>query len=205
MQEEISNLNKKNIENLKLALEKITTKVNTIDSKYLSEKDFKKNMEQFVTVAEFNALKKSLKINTNSVDKSEISEKADKNKELSADDKASTLEEAKRLFKIDYFTKAIPMFEELISLNYKPAESNFYLGEIWYYRKKYELAISYFKKSAMLYDKADWMPTLLFHSAISFEKLGDFKNSASFYETLINVYPHSSEAKKADKNLSKTN
>lgn len=203
MQDEISSLNKKNIDNLKLALEEITKKVNTIDSKYLSEKDFKKNMEQFVTVAEFNALKKSLKINTNIDDKSTISKNIDKNKELSADEKASMLEEAKRLFKIDYFTKAIPMFEELIASNYKPAESNFYLGEIWYYRKKYESAISYFKKSAVLYDKADWMPTLLFHSAISFEKLGDFKNSASFYETLINVYPHSNEAKKADKNLSK--
>lgn len=97
------------------------------------------------------------------------------------------------------------MFEELISEDYKPAESNFYLGQIWYYRKKYEDAISYFKKSAMLYDKAEWMPTLLLHSAISFEKIGDYKNSASFYETLINVYPHTNEAKRADKNLSKIN
>jgi TolA-binding protein len=186
-----------------LALEKITKKVNNINSNYLSEKDFKKNMEQFITVAEFNALKKSLNINTSTQSKPNLSENSVKSKKLSADEKASTLKEAKRLFKIDYFTKAIPMFEELISLNYKPAESNFYLGQIWYYRKKYESAIDYYKKSAMLYDKAEWMPTLLFHSAISFEKIGDFKNSASFYETLINVYPHSNEAKKADKNLSK--
>lgn len=204
MQEEISTTNKKNIDNLKLALEKITEKVNTINSNYLSEKDFKKNIQQFVTLEEFNALKKSLKINTNKDSKSTISEKSDKTEKLSGDEKASMLEEAKRLFKIDYFTKAIPMFEDLISSNYKPAESNFYLGEIWYYRKKYESAISYFKKSAMLYDKAEWMPTLLLHSAISFEKIGDFKNSVSFYETLINVYPDSNEAKKADKNLSKT-
>ena len=203
MQEEISNLNKKNIKNLKLALSKITKKVNLINSNYLSEKDFKSNMKQFVTVKEFEALKKSLNLKSSSTNKSNISNKTDKSKKLSSNDKASMLKEAKRLFKIDYFTKAIPMFEELISLNYKPAESNFYLGQIWYYRKSYEKAISYYKKSTMLYDKASWMPTLLFHSAVSFEKIGDYKNSANFYETLINVYPESNEAKKADKNLSK--
>jgi TolA-binding protein len=93
----------------------------------------------------------------------------------------------------------------LIAANYKPAESNYYLGEIWYYRKDYAKAISYFKKSALLYDKADWMPKLLLHSAISFEKTGDFKNAASFYETLMTNYPESKEAKSADKNLSKLN
>lgn len=202
-QQEIDSQNKKNLENLKEALSKITSEVNKINKSYLSEKDFKKNMDQFVTKDEFEALKKSLNINTSSKNKSSSSEKSDINKKLSADDKANMLNEAIELFKKDYFTKAIPMFEDLISQNYKPAESNFYLGQIWYYRKKYELAISYYKKSAMLYDKAEWMPTLLFHSAVSFEKLGDFKNSANFYETLITNYPDSTEAKKADKNLTK--
>merc|ERR1711879_460395 len=50
-------------------------------------------------------------------------------------------DEAYRLFKKDWFSKAIPMFEELIDRDYKSASSNFYLGEMWYYRKKYDDAI----------------------------------------------------------------
>jgi TolA-binding protein len=113
------------------------------------------------------------------------------------------MDEAISLFKKDYFTKAIPMFEELIALNFKPAANNYYLGEIWYYRDKYNDAISHFKTSAMLYDKADYMPKLLLHSAISFEKVKDFANAANFYSSLIDIYPDSKEAKTAVKNLSK--
>ncbi|WP_428025724.1 tetratricopeptide repeat protein [Arcobacter sp.] len=206
LQKKISDENQQNLDNLKLAVKKLTDKINTIDSNYISEKDFKKNMSQFVTVKEFEALKKSLNIKSNVKTQPEISVKSDNSENVvSSDDKSVILEEAIRLFKIDYFTKAIPLFEKLISENYKPAESNYYLGEIWYYRKEYDKAIAYFKKSALLYDKASWMPKLLLHSAISFEKSGDFKNAASFYETLMTVYPDSKEAKSADKNLSKLN
>ena len=202
MQEEIAKENKNNLETLKKAISSISNEVNNINKSYLSEKDYRKNMNQFVTKEEFEALKKSLKINTSSSSKTSISNKSGKNTKLSGEERAKMLDEAKRLYKKDFFTKAIPMFETLVSLNYKPAESNYYLGQMWYYRKKYELALSYYKKSAMLYDKASWMPTLLYHSAIAFEKLGDYDNSAKFYETLITVYPDSNEAKKADKNLS---
>lgn len=206
LQKNISDENIKNLNNLKLAIKELTNKINNVDSNYISEKDFKKNMDQFVTLKEFEALKKSLNIKSSKKTQPEISVKSDNSEKISStEDKSSVLEEAKKLFKIDYFTKAIPMFEGLITANYKPAESNYYLGEIWYYRKEYDKAISYFKKSAMLYDKAEWMPKLLLHSAISFEKTGDFKNAASFYETLMTVYPESKEAKSADKNLSKLN
>ena len=88
-------------------------------------------------------------------------------------------------------------------MNYKPAEGNYYLAEMWYVRKKYDLAISHFKKSAILYDQAAYMPTLLLHSAISFEKIKDKENARSFYNTLIDLYPSASESKIAKKNLSK--
>lgn len=203
MQDEFAKDNKKNIDSLKSAIEKVSSEVDKINKSYISDKEFKKNMDQFVTVEEFNALKKSLNLNSSNKNKSIITEKSVKSENLSGDEKSDLMDEGKELFKKDYFSKAIPIFEKLLELNYKPAESNFYLGQMWYYRKKYEDALSYYKKSAMLYDKASWMPTLLLHSAISFEKLGDFENSAKFYETLITVYPDSNEAKKADKNLTK--
>lgn len=190
--------NAKAIANLKTALSKLSKTVNKINKKYISENEFKSNMKQFITRAEYEALKKSLGIKTNS----KTTAKSNIKKVSSPKDKQTMLEEAIKLFKKDYFTKAIPMFEELVAANYKPAMSNFYLGQMWYYRKKYEDAISYYKTSAMLYDKASYMPELLLHSAISFEKTKDFTNAANFYTSLIDLYPDSKEAKIAVKNLS---
>lgn len=198
MQEELSSEYKKNIANLKKAISKLTNSVNKLNKTYVSEKELKSNMAQFITRAEFEALKNSLGVKTSK----KTTSKKKSSKVLSYKEKDAMLDEAKALFKKDYFTKAIPMFEELVALNFKPAESNFYLGEIWYYRKKYEEAILYFKTSAMLYDKAEYMPKLLLHSAISFEKTKDFSNAANFYNSLIQIYPDSKEAKIATKNLS---
>ena len=201
MQEEITKENKQNLSNLKKALAKLTKTINSINKSYLSEKDFKNNMKQFITRAEFDALKKSLGAKSSKGAKAKTKAKKDINKKLTGNDKKAMLAEGKRLFKKDYFTKAIPIFEELLAQNYKPAESNFYLGEMWYYRKSYDKAIAYFKQSALLYDKASWMPKLLLHSAISFEKTGDLQNAANFYDTLVNLYPESKEAVTANKNL----
>jgi len=194
MQEEFA----KNIASLKNAVSKLSKTTNTINKTYISEKEFKSNMNQFITRAEFNALKKSLGAKTSI----KTTKKTKTNKISSTTDKKSMMDEAVRLFKKDYFTKAIPMFESLIAANYKPATNNYYLGEIWYYRKKYDDAITHFKTSAMLYDKASYMPKLLLHSAISFEKTKDFSNAANFYSSLIDIYPDSKEAKTATKNLS---
>ncbi len=203
IQEENNKNNNKNFENLKLAISKLETLVNSINASYISDKEFKSNMEQFVTKEEFEKIKKL-------VIKEEQPKASNKeNSKLSNEDlslsNAQLLEKAKDLFAKDYFTPAIPIFEDLIAKNYKPAESNFYLGEIWYYRKQYNDAIASFKKSALLYDKASYMPKLLLHSAISFENIKDLENAASFYTTLINVYPNSTEAQTANKNLSNLN
>ncbi len=198
MQEEISSENRKNLATLKEAMDKLSKQLIKINKEYVSFTEMKKNMKQFITVEEFNAFKKTLGKKTSVKTKSTT-----KTKKLSYAQKEEMLNEAKELFKKDYFTKAIPIFEELAELNFKPAEGNYYLGEMWYYRDKYEKAIDYFKKSAVLYDKASWMPRLLLHSAISFENIKDYKNATKFYSTLIDVYPSSKEAKTATKNISK--
>ncbi len=187
--------NEQNIKNLKKVMEQLLNSINAINSTYISEKEFKSNMKQFITKEEFNSL----------YTKTTSSKKVQDTKKLSNKQKASMLNNAIKLFKKDYFTKAIPIFETLINLNYKSASSNFYLGDIWYYRKKYERAIRYFKTSAMLYDKANYMPKLMLHSAISFENIDDFSSAINFYSTLIDVYPNSKEAKQASINLSKIN
>lgn len=210
MNEQNAKQMKRSIATLKKAVAKISNLVNKINSEYVSSTELQKNMQQFVTKAEFEALKKAMgvKVSTKTSSTSNVKvqkkeEKEVENKVFTSSDKATLMKEAKLEYDKKYFSKAIPKYEKLIELNYKPAESNYYLGEMWYVRKKYDLAISHFKKSAILYDQAAYMPTLLLHSAISFEKIKDIENAKSFYATLIDLYPNAKETKTAKQNLQK--
>ena len=202
------------VNGLKAALTKLTAAVNKINSEYVSSNELEKNMQQFITREEFEALKKAagiktsqvspttkLDANTTAVDSTASSESA--KKLTTPEDKLNLMKEAKQDFDSKNYSASTPKYEKLLETNYKPAEVNFYLAQNWYMRKKYDLAISHYKKSAILNDKAAYMPTLLLHSAISFEKTKDKDNAKSFYSTLIDLYPSSNEAKTAKQNLSK--
>ncbi len=202
---------------LRSAITKLSTLVNKINSEYVSSSELEKNMQQFITREEFEAVKKTLGVktsqvtpktkldaNTAGVDATEaISSDVSTKKLTTPEEKAAFLKEAKTDFDSKNYTASTPKYEKLLETNYKPAEVNFYLGQNWYMRKKYDVAISHFKKSAILNDKAAYMPTLLLHSAISFENIKDKENAKSFYGTLIELYPSSDEANTAKKNLSK--
>ena len=203
------------VNGLKAALTKLTTLVNKMNSEYVSSNELEKNMQQFITREEFEALKKAVGIktsqvspttkldaNTASIDTQSSNDVSTK-KLSTPEDKLNLMKEAKSDFDSKKYEASTPKYEKLLEANYKPAEVNFYLAQNWYMRKKYDSAISYYKKSAMLNDKAAYMPTLLLHSAISFEKTKDKDNAKSFYSTLIDLYPNSNEAKTAKQNLSK--
>lgn len=209
--EQKSSASSKDIDNLRTAISKLTTLVNKINSEYVSSSELEKNMQQFVTREEFEALKKAIGVKT---PQTSAKVTTDKKSEATADssnfgelktseDKAKLMALAKKDYDTKMYNSAVPKFEKLVEINYKPAENNFYLGEMWFKRKKYDVALSYFKKSAMLNDKASYMPTLLLHSAISFENVKDKENAKNFYSTLVELYPSSSEAKEAKTNLSK--
>ncbi len=174
--------NSKNIELLKKSFDKIVTLVNKINKEYVTKDEFNKLLSM---------LDKKL-VNTAPTKKSSTVPKKS-NREL--------MEEVRVLFKKDYFTKAIPILEHLISVKHRPAECNYYMGEINYYRDNYKDALHYFKTSMMLYDKASYLPKLLLHSAISFEKTGDMENAKNFYNTIVDVYPDTKEAKEASKKI----
>lgn len=87
--------------------------------------------------------------------------------------------------------------------SYKPAASNYYLGEIAYYTKQYDDAIFHFKKSAGLYDKASYIDTLLLHTAISLDKTGEKGQAKIFYKNIIENYPEKKTAKIAKDRLKK--
>ncbi len=197
------------VNSLKAALAKLSTLVNKINSEYVSSTELEKNMQQFITREEFEALKKSMGVKTAQVAPTKTSESKsvavveEIKKNLTSEEKVKLLGDAKKDYDAKKYDSATPKYEKLVELNYKPAEGNFYLGQMWYIRKKYDVAINHFKKSAILNDKAAYMPTLLLHSAISFENTKDKENAKNFYNTLVELYPDSSEANIAKKNLSK--
>ena len=104
----------------------------------------------------------------------------------------------KEFEKTETLANAKEKFEFLITRRYKPARSNFYLGEIEYKQQNYSNAIVFYQKSVALYSKdTDYMPKLLYHTAISFDKVGDTARANGFYKALKAQYPESAEAKAA--------
>jgi TolA-binding protein len=111
--------------------------------------------------------------------------------------------EGVRLFVKKRYSEAKKRFTVTDTKGYKPAASNYYLGEIAYYTKKYEDAIFHFKKSAGLYDQASYIDTLLLHTAISLEKTGDKGQARAFYENIVENYQGKKSAKIAKEKLKK--
>ena len=114
---------------------------------------------------------------------------------LAGKSNASLYSEGVRHFVKKRYSEARKRFTITDTKGYKPAASNYYLGEIAYYTKQYEDAIFYFKKSAGLYDKASYIDTLLLHTAISLDKTGEKGQARVFYENIIENYPGKKTAK----------
>jgi len=101
---------------------------------------------------------------------------------------------AVQLFSTHSYEAAKSRFEKMIAINYKPAASNYYLGEIAYYTHNYQDAIAYYKKSASLYDKASYMDVLFLHTAIALDESGEKEQARNFYYHVIDNYPNKKSA-----------
>ena len=110
-------------------------------------------------------------------------------------DNAAILKKGEELFAAKKHDEAKPYFEHLLSKNHRPARSSFILGEIEYSKENYSSAISYYKKSAELSSDTNWMPKLMYHTAISFDKINDKNSADQFYRALKATFPDSEEAK----------
>ncbi len=127
-----------------------------------------------------------------------------KNESTEGKSNATLYSEAVRYFVKKRYDEAAKRFTITDTKGYKPAASNYYLGEIAYYTKKYEDAIFYFKKSAGIYDdKASYIDTLLLHTAVSLEETGDKGQAKAFYENIIENYKGKKTAKIAKERLKK--
>ncbi|MBQ7270560.1 MAG: tetratricopeptide repeat protein, partial [Campylobacter sp.] len=113
-----------------------------------------------------------------------------KDKDLSA-----ILKEADELFAKKDYANAKERYEFLVSKGHKPAKSSFMVGESLYFQGKYGEAINSYKKSISYNENGDYTPKLLYHTAISFDKIGDKDSGTKFYNALKASYPDSEEAK----------
>ncbi len=180
--------NSKNIKELKLSILETSKLLDKINAHYVAK-------------AEYNSLVKSINDFKVLVAK-EL--KSKKRREVNSIPKISSPELynlAKKSYDKRYYTKAIANYEELIKRKYRPAYAHYMIGEIYFQRKNYARAISYFKKSSQLYSKAKYMPTLMLHTAISMDRTRDRAHGKSFYKAIIVKYPNSKEASEAKRRL----
>jgi len=104
-------------DDLKVAITKLTTLVNKINAEYISSNELEKNMQQFVTREEFEALKKVMGVKTaqNST-KDKVSNFGDLK---ISEARAKLMAEAKKEFDAERYNNAIPKFEKLEELKKK--------------------------------------------------------------------------------------
>ena len=182
--------NTENIEKLKLLITEMSTLVDSINTNYVSKDEFNG------LVKDINEFKKLVGTTIKSSSKSSASGSS-----LDSLGAPKVYTQARAYYDSKNYTKSIEYFTYLVSKKYKPAYSNYMLGEMNYKRKNYGEAIAYFKESATLYSKASYMPNLMLHTAISMNKTKDIGNAKKFLSALISNYPKTPEAKEAKKIL----
>lgn len=161
-----------NQEKIKIVLSELSSLIDSINNNYVSKDSFKELEARVIKLA---LVKKTV--------------------EISSKSGATLLKEGVNFFNKKSYEASKTRFTQLLEKNYKPARSNYYLGEIAYFQKSYKTAIAHYKKSISLYDKADYIPTLLYHTGISFTKLKENTQAKQFFDALKQGYPDSKEAK----------
>jgi len=190
-EQESANLAMQNdLNTMKNVITELSTLIDTINKSYVTKDEYNKLVTDVNSFKEV-VLKELKKVNKPAVDP------------LTKMSNFAIEKEAHRLYTKKRYTKAIEYYEYLIQKKYKPARAHYMIGEMYYYRKNYKKALSYFKESAARYSKASYMPTLLLHTAVSMKKLGDNRNAEKFFEVLVVKYPKSREANYAKKELAK--
>lgn len=180
--------NSKEIEKIKLQISEMSKIIDQINTSYIKKEEFNSlvndvNKFKDLVAKELKTGVKSKKTKSENLSNTEIETKA------------------KDLYDKKKYDESIEYYKDLITKNYKPAYSHYMVGEIEYYKNNHAEAIAYFKKSASLYSKASYMPTLMLHTAISMDKSGDKKNAKTFYDAIVTQYPDSNQAKIAKSKL----
>ena len=192
--EESRKIQEANHNQIKKVLTELSSLVDSINSSYVSKDELKNTDKTTLAVKKDNSNKikaaeqiKELNEDANTeetIDETWKKKKSDEILTLAIED-----------LNKNSFKQAEEKFNHLIKNKYKPARVNFYLGELEYKQTNYNNAISFYKKSSSISTKGDYYPKLLYHTAISLDKIGDTKSANGFYKALRTNYPKSPEAK----------
>lgn len=85
----------------------------------------------------------------------------------------------------------VRLFYLLNNTDYHKGIVLFNIGEVEYKQGRFKSAIESFKASGKEDKKASYMPVLLYHTGVSYEKLKDTKTALQYYKILIKSYPKS--------------
>lgn len=169
-----------NQEKVKNVLSELSNLIDSINSSYVSKDTFQKFQDSVnQKLATF--------------------QKSTPSKTYAGANKATLEKKAASLVSQKSYDEAKDIYTFLVSKRYHPAGNSFRLGEIAYAQKAYSNAIIYYKKSISLYDKASYIPTLLYHTGISLSKLKKHQEASKFFSALQSNYPTSKEAKSLKK------
>ncbi len=101
------------------------------------------------------------------------------------------LKKAKRLHADGKLKESKSVFEEIVKNDpsYQTGLIAFYIAEIDYKNSNYKAALEQYQKSIEADEKASYIPTILFHTAVCLEKLGDKDGAKKILSSLITNYP----------------
>jgi TolA-binding protein len=155
--------------------------IDQINNNYVTQEDLKESLSTIRPVQQYGAISSS--------------------DESSSVDISSVYRRGVQLFGQKSYQSAKQNFEDALAQNYQSASSNYHLGEIAYYTQEYDDAISYFKKSASLDNKASYMKILYLHTALALSKTGQESQAKGFFQFIIDTYPYTKVAEIAKNNL----
>jgi TolA-binding protein len=162
------------------AIEQINDILSRINKEYVDKERFRKLEEAFFE------LEKAV---------------ADKSVRDFGGDNWATYEQMRKLYDQGKLDESLARAQYLDKENYKKATANYYLGQIYYAKQQYEDAVYHYKESWSIYDKSDFMPTLLLKTAKALHKLGRESEAKNFFRAVLDQYPETKQAKQANQQL----
>jgi tol-pal system protein YbgF len=119
-------------------------------------------------------------------------------------DKDSLYAAAYDLFREAKYEKSREGFENFLK-QYPNTEfsdnAQFWIGECYYFEKKYEKAIVEYDKVVKNYPEGNKVPYALLKQGLSFQKLGDMASAKLLLQQVIRDFPNTSQSRIARKNL----
>lgn len=200
--EQTRKIENENNEKVKKVLNELSALIDSINSDYVPKSQFELLAKRVDVLdgKKTKKLKKDLKEKAKDKSKSaKKTKKSQKTKEAKKSNKSNweMISDGREFFEKGKLDEAKENFELMVSKKYRPAESNYMLGEIAYKKKSWIDALKYYERSVKLYDKAKYIPRLLYHTGICYDKLGQPKDANKFYSVLKQNFPNSKEAKAA--------